>query len=233
MIYAAIMLGLLGSLHCVGMCGPITLVLPQGKNFSVFLFNRLIYNSGRIITYICLGLLLGFIGEAFGKLGIQQWLSMALGLMMFIFAIFSFRLNYNLAVPSILPKLVSRLKTAMSRYLKLRGSMATFIVGLLNGFLPCGLVYLAMASALAFGSIYEAGLFMAVFGLGTIPALMITAFAGRVASSKFRTQMLRLSPVLICTLAMMLFLRGYFIQFPQTEPGIGFMLQETICGIRH
>jgi uncharacterized protein len=230
MIYAAIMLGLLGSMHCVGMCGPIALALPSGDSLNKFVFNRLLYNTGRVITYVFLGSLLGLAGGMFTWLGWQQWLAMSLGMLMLIFAIFSFRLYYNFSVPPFMAKYLAFIKSKLVRLFKLKGPMPALVTGVLNGLIPCGLVYLAMASALAAGNAFDGAIFMALFGLGTIPALLATAFAGRVAGLKWRSKFFKFSPVLMGILAIVIFLRGYFIEVPQTEPGIGLFIQETICG---
>jgi uncharacterized protein len=230
MIYAAIMLGLLGSMHCVGMCGPITLALPVGDKLNSFLFNRLLYNFGRVITYVLLGTLLGFAGGMFSWLEWQQWIAMSIGLLMLMVAVLSFRLNYNFPVPSFLTRYLSFIKSGLVKLFKISGPMPAFLTGMLNGLIPCGLVYLAMASAFAVGNAFEGALFMSVFGLGTIPALLATAFAGRVAGIKWRGKLLKFSPVLMGMLAMLIFLRGFFMEVPQTEPGIGLIIQETICG---
>ncbi|HMP99101.1 MAG TPA: sulfite exporter TauE/SafE family protein [Cyclobacteriaceae bacterium] len=230
MIYAALMLGILGSMHCIGMCGPIALAIPAGKSLNRFLISRFLYNTGRVITYMTLGAILGLAGGVFIWLGWQQWLAMALGALMFIFALFSFRLNYNYKVPTPLQNLLILIKSKIAHMFKKKGFLAPLVTGMLNGLIPCGLVYLAMGTALASGNILDGATFMTFFGIGTIPALLATAFAGRIAGIKLRTGLLKFSPVFIALLAVVIFLRGFFIEVPQTEPGIGFMLQETICG---
>ena len=230
MIYAAILLGLLGSTHCVGMCGPIALALPAGNGFNAFFFHRLLYNSGRVITYTLLGTMLGLAGGVFNWLGWQKWLAMGLGTLMFVFAIFSFRLNYNYPVPALLTRALALLKSKLVQLFNHKGPLPALFTGVLNGFLPCGLVYLAMGTALASGNAIEGAFFMMLFGLATLPAMLMTSMVGRIAGRNLRTKLLRFSPVFIGVLAVVIFLRGYFIVVPQTEPGIGMKIQESICG---
>ncbi len=146
----AFALGLLGSLHCAAMCGPLMLALPVSPSGPVrFVIGRFTYQLGRIATYCLLGLVAGFIGKSILLAGFQRWLSIALGLAM----IAGWLLSRRAAMSTPVIRLVATLKAAMSTQLRRRSFQSLALLGLLNGLLPCGLVYVALAGAVAQGGI--------------------------------------------------------------------------------
>ena len=220
-VLAALFLGFLGSFHCIGMCGPIALTLPvqhlEGfKKFS----GIIIYNLGRVITYAMLGLLFGIIGMSFNLFGWQQVLSIVLGSLLFVFFIASFfqkRLFSNQLIQKHWNKYIIRWLTPLF-HKKNMGNL--FLIGLLNGLLPCGLVYMAIAGALATGNILNSSLFMAAFGLGTLPAMITMSFAGSFISLSLRNKMRRSVPYIIGFMGILLILRGMNLNIPYLSPAM-------------
>ncbi|HHM02926.1 MAG TPA: sulfite exporter TauE/SafE family protein [Caldithrix abyssi] len=212
----ALLLGTLGSLHCVGMCGPIVLALPQNKTNTVvqFLFSRLTYNSGRLVSYAILGVIFGSIGHLISLAGFQSLLSITLGVVVIATLFLPLDPLLNFVNQSSLWK-----KTIGALFRK-KSYSALWAIGFLNGYLPCGLVYTALAGAAASGSaLYGAG-FMAVFGLGTIPALMIVAFLGKRLSWQGRKWIRKALPVAAFVLGVLLILRGLSLGIPYVSPDL-------------
>ncbi len=213
----AIALGLLGSLHCAAMCGPLQIALPlppHGVGRAVT--GRLIYQLGRLLTYCLLGVVAGLAGKSIFLAGLQRWLSIALGLAVLA----GFFLSKKLAVSAPVARLVFRLKTAMSAQLQRRTFRSLALLGALNGLLPCGLVYVALAGAVSRGSLAAGILFMALFGLGTMPTMLAVSLSGRILPLAFRSKLRAAIPVGVCLLAMLLILRGLALGIPYLSPDL-------------
>jgi len=214
--WTALLLGLVGSTHCAGMCGPLTLALPNGGNSRISFFSgRLAYNIGRVMTYSLLGLVFGSIGGTVSLAGWQQALSIALGLALLV-GLFCTKQNWLAAATS---GLVTRLKTRMGRVLKSRTHGGLVMLGLLNGLLPCGLVYVAGAGAAATGSVLHGLGYMAAFGAGTIPLMLAISLSGRMVPLSWRLKLQRMVPVFVFLAAMLLILRGLGLGVPFISPG--------------
>ncbi len=221
----ALILGTLGSLHCVGMCGPIVLALPQNKTHTLpqFLLSRLTYNSGRLFSYALMGLVFGSIGRLISLAGFQSLLSIALGVI--VIATLFFPLDPLLAAVN----QSTVWKKTIGALFRRKSYPALWAIGSLNGFLPCGLVYTALAGAAASGDgLYGAG-FMAVFGLGTIPALMIVAFFGKRITMRRRAWIRKALPVAAFVLGVLLILRGLSLGIPYVSPDLE--MQHTEQGL--
>ncbi len=211
-LYTAFLLGLAGSMHCVGMCGPIAMALPYQSQSRLGTFsNILLYNSGRILTYSILGFLLGVVGQTFALAGIQTYVSIGLGILILIAALFSINLEYQLLQLPALNRLNTWVKQQLSSLLSRKKASTLFSVGMLNGLLPCGLVYMAVVGALTAPSVLEGSAYMALFGLGTLPLLAFTAFFGQFIHLKWRVYARKLIPLVLTGMAILLILRG--IQF--------------------
>lgn len=209
MFYLAFSLGLMSSLHCVGMCGPIALALPVHQRSKLGkLAGILLYNTGRTFTYALLGFLLGFVGNALNLAGLQRSLSIGTGVIMLGAVAYSSQWLDQLAPPSFLQKGVQIVKKKLGSLLHNRSFSALFLLGMLNGLLPCGLVYMALISSVATGSSVEGALFMALFGMGTLPAMSAVAFVKNLFSSTLRNQARQLMPAFVAAVAVLLILRG-------------------------
>lgn len=219
MLWAAISLGLLGSLHCVGMYGPIALSLPvQDKSQYARFLAILIYNLGRIITYSALGALFGLLGQGFAIFGLQQILSIVLGVIILLSVLLPGDLFAQFSFTSKLHQLFSKLKISLGNLFQNRSIKALFYIGLLNGLLPCGLIYMAITGALASGSVLSGTLFMALFGLGTVPAMFSVAWFGNLISVKFRLGITKAMPYVVSVMAVLLILRGMNLGIPYISP---------------
>ena len=216
MFWTAFIMGLFGSLHCVGMCGPIALALPvQNENRFSMMSKLLLYNFGRTVTYVFLGLLIGLLGEGLFLAGMQKWLSIGLGIFLLIVVLFSINIESRLLKAPIIGQLFIKIKFTLGKLLKSNSFPSLFRTGVINGFLPCGLVYMAVVGAVSMGSLFDSTLYMFLFGIGTVPLMLLTVVAGNLASIQFRNRIRKLFPVFVTALALLLIYRGIRFDLPE------------------
>ncbi|MDX1942772.1 MAG: sulfite exporter TauE/SafE family protein [Saprospiraceae bacterium] len=209
MFWAAFITGLLGSLHCVGMCGPIALALPyQGQNKWIAVANIILYNFGRVFTYSLIGIFIGLIGKGLFLAGIQAYFSIGLGILLLLIALFAINVEHKILRIPVFGRLNQWVKVNLANLLKQNNPQILFLIGVLNGLLPCGLVYMAVVGAVAMGSIGEGSLYMALFGLGTMPLMLLTAIGGQFIGLKLRNRIKRLLPAFLVAFAILFILRG-------------------------
>lgn len=216
---SALVLGLMGSFHCVGMCGPIALALPlHGNNIQQKIFGGLLYNSGRTITYAAMGAVFGLLGQGLKLVGFQQVVSVIMGTVMVGSVLFPalFRNQYDLQKSSF--KLIGKLKKTLAEMFSVRSFQSLFFIGLLNGLLPCGLVYIAIAGAIATGSIVMGIWYMVLFGLGTIPMLLVLGVAGNLVSNRIRQRINKLIPIMVVIVGVFFILRGLNLNIKYLSP---------------
>jgi uncharacterized protein len=213
----AFVLGLAGSLHCAGMCGPLTLALPQeGNRRAVFVTGRLAYNAGRIVTYALLGAVFGLWGRLFFLAGLQQTLSIALGLMLIV----GLMTSRKLALWRPATWMVGQIKSRISELLRQHTIGSQALLGFFNGFLPCGLVYVACAGATVSGGSLRGAICMAIFGAGTIPMMLAIGLSGRLIPFSVRLKLIKVVPVSVFLLGMLLVLRGLSLGIPYLSPDL-------------
>ncbi len=201
--------GFVGSLHCIGMCGPLALSLPgEGQGRVQFAVERLLYNLGRAMTYTALGGVVGAAGHVVSLAGAQQALSVAVGGLFVLAATVPWVSRQVTRFEQAPSALLQRVMAPIGTLYRRGGSGSLLIVGLLNGLLPCGFVYAGLATALTAGTAAASMLFMAGFGLGTFPAMLGVSLVGRVASAAWRTRLQRLVPVALALVGLLLILRG-------------------------
>jgi sulfite exporter TauE/SafE len=221
----AFIIGLLGSLHCVGMCGPLAFALEnKSKSKWVMVFQKLSYNLGRAISYAFLGLLIGIVGKQFWIAGLQQGISIISGVFIIAATLPRILPLFNLGsyTPKFFTNSVNHLLTKAIVH-----KAGHFYIGMLNGLLPCGFVYLGLATAVNTNSILQSSLFMLFFGLGTIP-LMLAAMVGiNFTKPAIRHQINRVLPVLTIFLGVWFILRGLNLNIPYLSPAIS--QTEVIC----
>ena len=213
MIYTAFIFGLISSLHCIGMCGPIAMMLPLDRsNPTKKAFQILLYHAGRLTAYGTLGLIFGFLGKGLYLAGMQQQLSIIAGVLIITIVIVPEKVfaKYNFSKP--IYKILSKIKTSLGSQFKKKTLNAIFTIGLLNGFLPCGFVYLALAGAASSHGVLEGMSYMALFGLGTIPMMLVLSLSGSFISIKARNWVQRISPVVAIVLALFLIQRGVMLK---------------------
>ena len=218
-IFTGFVIGLLGSLHCIGMCGPIAFALPMGK-FGSFKFyaGRLLYNAGRIITYSFFGLIFGIIGKNLAVIGLQRWVSVISGVLIIIIVLLPAKSKTGFIEKLPFGKITRKLKDAFGSLFK-NGSLPSMLfIGILNGLLPCGFVYVGVAGAIAAGDILSGVIYMALFGLGTVPVMFITSVAGNFITTSIRQKVTKLIPALAIILAFLFILRGLSLGIPYLSP---------------
>ena len=221
LLSTAILVGLFGSFHCLGMCAPITWAMPADPSRrSTWWLSKVSYNLGRIITYAAMGAIMGLAGEllSFGQW--QQWLSIFAG-MVLIVGVLLLRGKIS-EVPMIKPlgKLVVWIKTRMTGLIMSKGWKGHLSLGLVNGMLPCGLVYTALVGAISMGSVVGSASYMALFGLGTIPMMVAAAVLGKMAGQKMKWRISRWAPRFIVFLGFLFILRGLNLGIPYVSPQI-------------
>jgi len=220
-LWTAFLIGLAGSLHCIGMCGPIAVALPTGDlSRLILLSGRLLYNIGRSITYGIMGVVAGLIGQAAHVGGYQQMLSISLGVLLLLAIILPSRFGALLTGSQLHARLTARLGRIWTKLTASASQSSLFTIGILNGFLPCGLVYVALAGAVSTGHPVAGGLYMVTFGLGTLPVMLAVSLAGRLLGSKIRRRMRQLLPVGGVILATLFILRGLSLGIPYVSPRI-------------
>ncbi len=218
-IWAAITLGFLGSFHCVGMCGPIALALPLNHNsLSSKITGALLYNVGRMFTYALLGSLFGLLGQSVVIAGYQQALSITLGVIILIMVLLPSSAYGRFKITALIYSYIGKLKQKLGSLFKKRSYSSLFFIGTLNGLLPCGLVYLGITGAIATGGSLEGALFMAMFGLGTLPAMFVLGMLGNSISINFRNKINKAIPIFVVAMALLLILRGMNLGIPYISP---------------
>jgi hypothetical protein len=197
------------------MCGPLALALPQaGSTTPAYVLGRITYNLGRIVTYCLLGVVFGLAGWTFLLAGVQRWVSIALGIGLLL-GLFSSR---KLVLSRPVTSLIDRLKSRMAGLLRRRSYASLAALGLLNGLLPCGLVYVACAGAAATGGLVAGAQYMAIFGAGTVPMMLAISLSGRLVPPSLRLNLRRAIPVCVFLLATLLILRGMSLGIPYLSP---------------
>lgn len=216
-----LLLGLAGSLHCVGMCGPLILALPLGAEEKRAVIRQMtVYHAGRILTYTALGMLFGLAGQGIAIAGFQKGLSVAAGVFMVMTALLAWRFERLVTNLPGFGVFTRRIRSGIGHLLKAHPRGASFSVGLLNGLLPCGMVYAALAGAVSTAGGAEGGLFMALFGLGTLPLLLAASAMGHSLSQPLRRKIRALQPVLLTLAGLMLLQRGLHLDLSVFESAV-------------
>lgn len=232
MYWSALILGFLGSMHCVIMCGPISMAMPGQNTLSRFLTSRVIYNLGRVITYALMGLAFGLLGEMIGLSGYQQSFSVVLGAFMILLA-FAFGAQWiNSKLASHVSNLTNVLKKGLKKWIQKSSLPSSIFLGMINGLLPCGLVYAAIAGALATSTLSTSVIYMVAFGLGTFPAMLLVALSGKFIKPVWLLKLSKFSSIAVFTLGIMLIVRGLNLDIPYLSPAISFLYPSqdiTIC----
>ncbi|OEY71438.1 sulfite exporter TauE/SafE family protein [Salegentibacter salarius] len=219
MLISALIFGLLGSFHCVGMCGPIAFLLPVDHKNNVRKLGQIsLYHFGRLSSYAIIGLLFGLLGKSFSLFGLQQQLSILVGALMILVILLPYKKfsKYNGSKPIF--KIVSKVKSNLGKQLKRKSPDTFYTIGFLNGFLPCGLVYMAVFGAIASGTALEGSLYMAVFGLGTIPLMTTAIYLGNFINLNIRSKIRKAVPVFVILIGLLFILRGMGLGIPYLSP---------------
>jgi len=219
MFWFAFFIGFIGSLHCLGMCGPIVLALPYSHSSK---WNKAIglvlYQSGRLVSYTLIGLVFGLIGQGASLWGMQQSLSIIMGSLIILY--FLFPSKHTLLEDRFLGWALRPLKKNISKLLSIKYSVGHLFIGFLNGFLPCGLVYIAAAGAANTGSPLNAGIFMVGFALGTWPAMILFGASSNWLKIKYRVKIKQILPKIALVMGLLLVIRGLSLGIPYLSPTI-------------
>ena len=219
MLLSAFVFGLLGSLHCVGMCGPIAFMLPVSRNNPVKKFGQIfLYHFGRLLSYSIIGLAFGLVGKSLYLFGLQQQLSIVAGVLMVAVIVMpseKFR-KYNFSKP--LYRIIGRIKSNLGVALKKKTPDTFFTIGFLNGFLPCGIVYMAVFGALATGNIAHGSFYMLLFGLGTVPLMTAAVYSRGMIGGAMRKKVQQLIPVVVVIIGVLFIVRGLGLDIPYLSP---------------
>jgi sulfite exporter TauE/SafE len=200
------------------MCGPLAIAFcnrPNATN-SQILFNALSYNIGRTLTYTLLGIIFGSIGSFLFLVDLQKYLSVIIGAVLIISVLFSLDLESRFNKISFLSKINFYIKNKISKLVRLSQTKSPLSLGMFNGLLPCGLVYLAIAGALSSQTMMSGALFMMMFGLGTIPALFLLVIGSQSVSPKLRSRFRQVLPFVNILFGIFLIYRGVVVDMPES-----------------
>ncbi|WP_332024041.1 sulfite exporter TauE/SafE family protein [Kaistella sp.] len=219
LIFSALALGFASGFHCIGMCGPIALSLGLTKKQAAnYYLQNLTYQFGRIVTYSLLGALLGILGQGFEIAGFQKYLTIGAGILLIIMAVFSFGgTDFASKIP-FLSQFLFKVKMNLGKFMQKADYRSRFSTGILNGFLPCGMVYIALTASLAAGGILQGATFMALFGVGTLPFMFFVVLLGNLMTTAFRIKILKFVPVMMLVLGGLFILRGLELGIPYISP---------------
>lgn len=224
-LYLGLSLGIVSSFHCLGMCGPIALAVPHRNNNKLsLLLDTFLYNTGRAITYAIMGALIGLIGESISFAGYQEIISIISGILLLLIVIMPKKLYNKIVSISAIDKSSLWFRDKFNKILSKQTKSSLFGFGLVNGWLPCGVVYAALAASLAGGGVLESSLFMFLFGLGTIPMMGSIFYFKSMITGGFREKINKVIPVALAIVAVMMIMRGMALGIPYISP----VLQDNV-----
>ncbi len=214
MLISALLLGLFGSLHCAGMCGPIVMALPlQTTEKWMVALQAGIYHIGRIFTYSLMGAIVGTMGWGISLIGYQKILSITLGALLILSACFTIKSPTQLFNWSFFNRFITSVQKRLGKSLRIAGPLSAFKIGMLNGVLPCGLVYVALAGTVTYTSPQAGALHMLAFGTGTLPMMFGLMFFGGLYRNKIM-RWKRFIPIGLALFGLFLIYRGFIVHVP-------------------
>ncbi|AWG21950.1 hypothetical protein FFWV33_10650 [Flavobacterium faecale] len=219
MIYTAFIFGLISSFHCIGMCGPIAMMLPVDRKNPVKKTTQILtYHLGRLTAYATIGLLFGVLGRGLFIAGFQQKLSIFIGIAMILVVVIPERklAQYNFSKPVF--RAISTIKSKLGQQFKNKSYSSLFTIGLLNGFLPCGMVYVALFGAIAMQSASLGVAYMLLFGLGTVPMMSAVVYINSFLTISIRNKIQKVIPYVAIVIAILFILRGLGLGIPYVSP---------------
>ncbi len=220
---SAFVLGLMSSLHCLGMCGPIQTAFAGGS-----LSRLLVYHSGRLLMYLLLGLLVGALGSGAGLMHAQQGVSLLIGFVVLTYAVFPSKFT---KVNDELSKMLVRTSSKLHRFNK-RPLLFRLMLGGVNGLLPCGMVYFAVSASLVDPSPMSSAGFMLLFGMGTLPLLTFLPAGIRTLWLKVSTNRPVIQKAALVLLAGLFLSRGFNLSIPGLTHGVHMQAQAPVCSSR-
>jgi len=219
MLYTAFILGLISSFHCIGMCGPIAMMLPVDRqNETKKAIQIITYHLGRLTAYASIGFIFGLLGKGFFLAGMQQKMSIFIGVIMILIVLIPEKAfsKYNFSKP--VYKIISNIKSNLGKQFRNKSYKSLFTIGLLNGFLPCGMVYVALFGAIAMQSASLGILYMILFGLGTVPLMTGVVYVNAMLQLPFRNKIQKAIPYVAVIIGILFILRGLGLGIPYISP---------------
>lgn len=214
------------------MCGPIAMMLPVSpKNASKKVMQIFTYHVGRISAYSILGFVFGIFGKGLFLAGFQQQLSIIAGVLMILFVLIPQNKLGKFNFLQLFYRVVTKLKQKLGNQFKKQSFGSLYLIGFFNGFLPCGMVYVALFGALATQSVFLGMLYMILFGIGTIPLMSSVVYIRNLFSEKARSNIMRYYPFVIVLFGMIFIIRGLGLDIPFLSPNTLnlFVRGEAIC----
>ncbi len=219
---SAFLIGLFGSLHCVGMCSPLMLSFTPNRGRKA-VTSFFLYHLGRLGVYALLGVLFGLISSSVGFFAMQRYFSLILGVV--IIAVFAFpKVRNRFEGWYYHSRFYQIIKSSLTK--QFGGRARWMFGGVLNGFLPCGLVYLAAAGAMVSHSILQGVQYMFLFGMGTIPLLALVKFGAGSYKGLFKKVNNLTTPIALIA-GLMMVARGFMV----AEPDINHLIQAQIMNV--
>lgn len=210
-------MGLFGSIHCAVMCGPLIVALQGGQPMNwLQVFNKILYQIGRISTYAILGAILGLMGNVAAFQGWQQGFSMVTGIILVLFGLSYFFAKNSSRLIQWQTKAIQPLARTMGKWLYKPGG--SLVAGVLNGILPCGMVYMALASAMNTDTVLGGAQFMLLFGLGTLPLMITFSLASSYSAKIIKVKFAKILPLLFLIMGIWFILRGANLNIPYLSP---------------
>jgi hypothetical protein len=211
------------------MCGPIAMMLPVDRNNPAKKVTQILtYHLGRLTAYGTIGLIFGLVGKGFFMAGVQQKLSIFIGVAMIAVILIPENIfsKYNFSKPMF--KLISKIKSTLGSQFKNKSYKSLFIIGLLNGILPCGMVYVALFGAIAMQSESLGVLYMVLFGLGTVPMMSSVIYINSFLTVPVRNRIQKVIPYVAVLIGVLFILRGLGLGIPYVSPSnMSLFVQET------
>lgn len=201
------------------MCGPIAMMLPVDRSNEAKKITQIItYHIGKLTAYGTLGLIFGLLGRSFYLAGMQQQLSIIVGILMILVAVIPEKVfaKYNFSKP--VYRIITKVKSSLGQQFKNKSYKSLFTIGLLNGFLPCGMVYVALFGAIAMQNVSLGIGYMILFGIGTIPMMVAVVYASGLISFSFRGTIQKAIPLVAVIIGMLFIIRGLGLDIPYLSP---------------
>lgn len=221
-------MGLLGSLHCAGMCGPLAMIFGQHQKDHLWL-SAVMYNLGRILTYSIIGAIFGIIGGIAVVAGMQRLLSIVMGIIFILIYFLSIDIDQQVSKTQWGLKYRQLISRSFNKLLSKKYDYSPFLIGSMNGLLPCGMVYLALAAALSIGSVGSCMLFMLIFGLGTVPMMLLFSIGSQRLPLKYRMLFRKIMPIFTLIFGLFLIYRGIAIYLPSELNFLELLNDPAMC----
>jgi sulfite exporter TauE/SafE len=229
MIYTAFLFGLISSFHCIGMCGPIAMLLPLDRTNQAKKGSQIMtYHLGRLTAYASIGLVFGLVGRGLYLAGIQQRMSIFIGVAMILVILIPEKVfaRYHFSKPVFV--VISKVKSSLGKQFKNKSYQSLFTIGLLNGFLPCGMVYVALFGAIAMQNEVLGVFYMILFGLGTVPMMSSVVYLQSFLTLPIRNKIQKAIPYVAVAIGIAFILRGLGLGIPYISPSdVSLFVQPT------